>query len=607
MIGNFDAQYQILNNILDSYVFEGQRIGRRKNQYDTSTEDKLNGARARAYIHLYLASVFGILDFEKRELIITDGSNDGGIDAYYIDEERKVINIIQSKYRIGSSNFQSKYIDTSELASMDVNNILRGNKTGVIYNGFIQRLIEKITKIQDIARYRYRIVLLANVKPDQKKLICNLFPEFEVEVIDYNQSYKKLVLPVLRGEQHYNKNLRLQIDVSNKTTSRLEAKITTIAGLCNLLIVLVPTLEIARVLSKYKNSLLRYNPRSYLEFAGQSTNESIRKSITDTNTGDFAILNNGITIVADEAYINEMSGAPGRANVEIVNPQIVNGGQTAFTLSRIYEETSESDEIKKFQDKEVIVKIIAVPKLDEEKQRNFLFKISESTNTQTAVSSADRNLNTEHMRDIADNVFMKTGLLFEPKKGEYHYAINMNFIKQENVIERTLFIRIVFAAAEIYSVALSSKITKKIKGNVPSIDDFVIEKVINLLSIYNKLEASNKKFKFGFHIVESIAAAILVYEIRKNVENSERAYEDNLLLPVAHEVLYKIFEEVSEKSMSSDGVNLSSKNAKTAFRRYKSWIAKERFINDIRHYILDNKEKIPNLLLNLQKDDYTRN
>jgi hypothetical protein len=86
-----DRKYRILTHILDEYVREGQGVRQRKSFFDTSTEEHQNQARARAFIHLYLAATYGVLDFEDREKMITDASYDGGIDAYFIDTENKII------------------------------------------------------------------------------------------------------------------------------------------------------------------------------------------------------------------------------------------------------------------------------------------------------------------------------------------------------------------------------------------------------------------------------------------------------------------------------------------------------------------------------------
>nr|CAD6416860.1 hypothetical protein REQ54_01630 [Rhizobium sp. Q54] len=222
-------KYTILNNILNGYVREGAAVSRRRVQFDTSNEEKANQARSRAFIHLYLAATYGIVGFEEREQMITDGSYDGGIDAYYIDFERKVIDVIQSKFRIGSVNFESKYIAPEEIMAIDLDRILAGHREDAVgrgYNGHILAFIEKLQKIPDIARYKTKVTILANVRREHYPLVERLFSGDLTNIVDFDRCYRELVLPTVRGEQHYTSSMRLQIDLSNKSgNSRLSAEI----------------------------------------------------------------------------------------------------------------------------------------------------------------------------------------------------------------------------------------------------------------------------------------------------------------------------------------------------------------------------------------------
>jgi AIPR protein len=482
-------KYSILTHILDEYVRQGQGVRQRKSRFDDSTEEKQNQARARSFIHLYLAATYGILDFEERELTITDGSNDGGIDAYHIDIENKILDIIQSKFRVGSSNFESKNISPEEILSIDLDRILNGhreNADGHTYNGYILAFIEKLQKIPDIARYKTRVTILANVKADQYALVERLFHGDETNIVNFDRCYGELVMPTIRGEQHYTSSMRLQIDLSNKSNrSRLSAEIITAHGPSEVTVVLVPTIEIAKIMSRYKNSILRYNPRSYLEFREQRTNEGIHKSIVEIETGEFAILNNGITIVSDETYVNERVGSKNRAQVEIVNPQIINGGQTAYTLARIFDESSDIERERLFSGKEVMVRIITLPQIDEESKKNLILSISSATNSQTTVSSIDRTASNDQNREIAEIVFRRTGLLYEPKRGEYSDALRSKYIDKDDVIERTLFTRIMHIASGRYTTAVQRKMMKNTGGVIPGIDDDgVVDVFFDLYEIY---------------------------------------------------------------------------------------------------------------------------
>lgn len=213
-------KYSILNNILDGYVREGAKVSRRQAQYDTSTEEKANQARSRAFIHLYLAATYGIVGFEEREQMITDGSYDGGIDAYFINTDLKVIDVIQSKFRIGSQNFESKFIAPEEIMAIDLDRILAGHRedeNGRKYNGHIMAFIDKLQKIPDIARYKTKVTILANVRAEQYPLVERLFFGDLTNIVNFDRCYQELVLPTVRGEQHYTASMRLQIDLSNKS------------------------------------------------------------------------------------------------------------------------------------------------------------------------------------------------------------------------------------------------------------------------------------------------------------------------------------------------------------------------------------------------------
>ena len=59
----------------------------------------INQARSKSFIHLFLKVKFGIAEFQARHDYICDGTQDGGVDAYYIDPEARCITLLQSKFR----------------------------------------------------------------------------------------------------------------------------------------------------------------------------------------------------------------------------------------------------------------------------------------------------------------------------------------------------------------------------------------------------------------------------------------------------------------------------------------------------------------------------
>lgn len=561
-------KYAILTHILDEYVRQGKGVKKRSSLFDSSTEERQNQARARAFIHLYLAATYGILSFEDRELTITDGSYDGGIDAYHIDTENKILDIIQSKFRVGSSNFESKNISPEEIMSIDLDRVLNGHRQsidGQNYNGRILAFIEKLQKISDIARYKTRVTILANVKAEQYVLVERLFHGDETNIVNFDRCYGELVMPTIRGEQYYTSSMRLQIDLSNKSNrSRLSAEIITAHGPSEVTVVLVPTIEIARIMSRYKNSILRYNPRSYLEFREQRTNEGIYHSIVDIDTGEFAILNNGITIVSDETYVNERVGSQNRAQVEIVNPQIINGGQTAYTLARIFDERSDIDRERLFSGKEVMVRIITLPQINEEAKKNLILSISSATNSQTAVSSIDRTASNDQNREIAEIVFRKTGLLYEPKRGEYSDALRTKYIDKDNIIERTLFTRIMYIACGKYETATQPRVMKQTGGVIPWInDDGLVEAFSDLYDIYTEVSKRRPPTvnECTDKIIDTLAFIVFVRAFKIRRQNEGVADSLPQVIEEAR-VLYEDFEKWSRENAQKFFVSHTGKNTR---------------------------------------------
>ncbi|MCP1236758.1 AIPR family protein [Gluconobacter albidus] len=586
-------KYAILTHILDEYVRQGKEVRQRSSLFDDSTEERQNQARARAFIHLYLAATYGVLGFEDRELTITDGSHDGGIDAYHIDTENKILDIIQSKFRVGSGNFESKNISPEEILSIDLDRILNGhreNSNGQTYNGRVLAFIEKLQKLPEIARYKTRVTILANVKAEHYILIERLFHGDETNIVNFDRCYGELVMPTIRGEQHYTSSMRLQIDLSNKSNrSRLSAEIITAHGPSEVTVVLVPTIEIAKIMSRYKNSILRYNPRSYLEFREQRTNEGIHQSIVEIETGEFAILNNGITIVSDETYVNERVGSQNRAQVEIINPQIINGGQTAYTLARIYDDSSEIDREHLFSGKEVVVRIITLPQIDEESKTNLILSISSATNSQTTVSSIDRTASNDQNREIAEVIFRKTGLLYEPKRGEYSDALRKKYIDKDDIIERSLFTRIMYIAKGEYSTATHRKMMKNTGGIIPQVDvddDGMVDIFYDLYDIYTNV-SDHRTINYGANkIIDTLAFVVFVraFKLRRQKEGVT-----DWLPRVIEEarILYKDFEEWVREPTPEFLVSRTDQNTgkQTKAINLNRWRRSDRYPKDVQSYI----------------------
>ncbi|TXT36494.1 MAG: hypothetical protein FD135_4258 [Comamonadaceae bacterium] len=443
-------RYETLVRVLDQIRAEAPAQQSSRYRPPEENVEKVNQARARAFIHLYLKVMFGLTDFIERERTITDGAADAGIDGYFIDTDTKTIHIVQSKFRTTEKNFESKEISLDELLAMDITRVLDGelkDELGVEYNGKIKQFQRDVSSLPDVARFSYRVVILANLTGVPASKLKILTGGYAAEVFDFEKTYQKLVFPVVTGNFFAASDIIIPIDLSNKNSgSKISYNVKTKYSDCEITVLFVPTLQIARVMHKYKNAILKYNPRSYLEFEGKNVHAAIRESIVSTHTNEFAIFNNGITMLSEETNINEKIGQKNKAQLRIKNPQIINGGQTSFTLSRIYSENMAQAE-SLFEDKEVLLKIITVLDNDSDNAKlQLIDDISTATNKQTPVVNADRFANDAIHLAVQRKMFERYGILYERKRGEFSDGLRDGYVKAHDIVERNKFWRLYYAA-----------------------------------------------------------------------------------------------------------------------------------------------------------------
>jgi len=501
-------KYNILLNVLDTLRKEAPQEYKKYHPLD-SEQEKLNKARSRAYIHLFLKVKFGLLDFLERENYVTDESQDGGIDAYYIDNQNKVIYFIQSKFRITQKNFESKDIALEEILSMDIDRITDGedsDENNIKYNNKILKFIREISSIDDIGKYTYKAIILANlknkIKPSQIKKLTG---GFAGEVYNFERCYNELLFPLITGTFYNVTELFISLNLSQKTSDEISYSVTTAYGKCDITVVFVPIIEIAKIMYKYKNSILKFNPRSYLDLKGNSVNQAISDTVKNNNTNEFALFNNGITMLSDNTNINKKIGKKDQAQMIVVNPQIINGGQTAFTLSKLYQETLiNGDQNNIFSNKEVILKIITFSEdesMSEKKKRKLIEEISKATNQQSPVVEADRRSNDDIQIALQEKIFNTFGYFYERKKGEYGDGLHNKYIDRSKIIDRVQFIRICLAIKGEVSNARRSGETILFRHNR-------FKQILEDSSQY-------KKYFFAFITM-------------KNLNNIQQGFKDNL-------------------------------------------------------------------------------
>lgn len=169
-------------------------------------------------------------------------------------------------------------------------------------------------------------------------------------------------------------------------------------------------------------SVFEDNIRDYLKLENNPVNTDISNTLKDGLLDSFCILNNGVTIVAEE-----ITGAGD--NLTLINYQIVNGCQTSNVLY-------ENRHLVDIDNIHVPVKIIVT------EDNNIKSKITRATNNQTAVDAVELEALADFQKNIElyFNTLPDDGLklYFERRTNQYRglQPIHLNrVISRENLIK----------------------------------------------------------------------------------------------------------------------------------------------------------------------------
>lgn len=448
------SKYETLLNVLDKISLEAPVTHKfyRPSESDTDYKEKINQARSRSLIHLYLKVQFWLTTFKEREEFITDWPNDWGIDWYFIDTENKKIYVIQSKFRTNIKNFEEKNIEYEELLCMDINRIRQWKdwwEDWTTYNWKIKWLQRKLTETMNLAMYEYVVVILANisskVKDSSLKKLTGWFDN--ILKFNYNKVYSDLVFPIVNWTYFNADELKLDINLTNINSwnSNINYSLKIENEPIRVRVFYVPTEEIAKILYKYKNSILEYNPRSYLDMKSWHINNDIYNSIVKSNNNEFSLYNNWITLLANDVRYTDSSWKEDIGVIEIVNPQILNGWQTSYTLSLIYEKILKWELNEKvFKWKDVLLKVIKVNNFLD--NLHIIEKISRATNNQSFVKDSDRKSNDDIQLKLQKEIFEKYSLFYERKVWEFWDWIKEEYIHRNSLLKRELFLKMSLCA-----------------------------------------------------------------------------------------------------------------------------------------------------------------
>jgi len=380
-------EHQNMSNIISNEITRITSFFEKKNIH--ISEEKAFEYLILQYFHFEEKSFEKI--YTEIETLITNGSNDGGIDFIYYDEDEDIIHLGQCKFS------ESVGIQTiiDELSKIDrtVEDFRRSN-TGS-YNSKLSKLLqENLDRLPDSGQIIYSFYSPSKI--DHQRLsrkITNESINFSNEMITVNDN-DDIETKILEVTTTINtvKGFKIQID---KPKNYLEYESSDSIGI----LVNISSVSLIKMYNAYKDKgLFDLNIRKYIR------NKLVDEGINNTLNKDrenFWFLNNGLIIACEDYSVDG-------DKVHLENFSIVNGGQTTNLIGRYKGNNS----------KEFFIPCKIVCSKKEEKDMSYFFtKIAEATNSQKPIKVSDLKANTPEMIEL-NNQLGNFNIDFQVKRGE---------------------------------------------------------------------------------------------------------------------------------------------------------------------------------------------
>lgn len=375
-----------------------------------------------------------ITDQDFNQKIFDKNEDDNGVDAIWIDEDQKIINIFNFKFREKFNNDKKQSINETLLTTKFTNAIVAEDTSYLIgsLKNKADKIIDKLDS-NDIWKLKLYVVSNESVELDiNTNEIQQLKKLYDLEVIPIGletiSKYMSIRPEGIDAILHIDKDDLfpfVENSISSSKSYILKIQATELIRItCDDKILRNKyNIEDLSPLSKVnmEYNLLFDNVRGLI--SGSKFNTNIQQTLKN-EPSKFFMYNNGLTITASD-IISEDMNANKKIKLTIKDFQIVNGGQTLTTIHNF--NIKDKDNIVKYLSNcEVLLRIFKTPSSDKVKN-----KIAEYTNSQNAISNIDlkslseEQIQIEQFLDANNIIYARkigdTGI----EKKDYKHKISM--------------------------------------------------------------------------------------------------------------------------------------------------------------------------------------
>lgn len=398
------SENDILNSQLDSYMEE------MKKGFDEVVMD------------LYFKERIDLLDLTR---IKTDNYGDAGADYIFFNINRKQFFEIADLRDYKSDNIIDVFFiqtkSSKKIESKVPNNFLELSTSIIIskeqrnhYNSEIKANIDLINKIikkyglkNDIHFHFYYFGRFSEKSIESGTDLKGRFDTLKLFFDDYKQIIKNVYINIISIDniiENIKNDKNFEFQFTNVDVFKSYMNNTGHYGLISL----IPLKDFYKFITDNEGNINEKIFESNIrDFKGSSSvNNKIMASLNDNNSLDFWWLNNGITIT-----VEELKEANPIREINVKNPQIINGLQTSYSIYNYY--SNNLDQLEN-EDRKVFVKILQFTDALENKEIDVII----STNSQNEIRDKDIHANDNVQKNIEMHLLSK-GKYYQRKDKYY--------------------------------------------------------------------------------------------------------------------------------------------------------------------------------------------
>lgn len=362
-------------------------------------------------------SVFGlmhILDLELEDATksITEGGIDGGIDAMYIEQDSTTMDVHIFNFKDPTGNTDGFHYTEAKKVLVSLQGWPRNA------NEYLKSKIDAIEEAKassSITTLNYHFYFVTSGCLDPNVTISST----ELEQLKQYGEYRIIDAKILCEYAFLTPSAnKTPFTLSYENLYSVEHKHnTTIVHSCVLDLTARQVLDLCQ---KYASSIFQHNVRNSLS---SKINKNIERTAQNT-PNLFWLFNNGLTILCDKID----NQAPKMKKLNLSNPCIINGCQTATALESFFKDNSlfreNLDEIT------VLTRIHALDTASENEE--LISQLITCTNSQNPIILKDLK-SRDKIQKLVQKYFLDKGVKLEISRGEFKE--DLNFVRNDTIVQ----------------------------------------------------------------------------------------------------------------------------------------------------------------------------